>query len=100
MTNYIPVYLDGDTEEAQIWADKLQAYGYPTILVLDSDRNELMRLSSGVNLGEFEAALAGSQNKSLPGLIKEADAGKLDREGWRSLAYISWGQLLEALSRY
>ena len=93
MENYIPVYLDGDTEEAQIWADKLQAFGYPTILVFSPEGKELVRISSGVNLEEFELALAGARNNSIEDLLKKSKSGKLDDSGWKSLAYTSWGQL-------
>ena len=97
MEQYIPVYLDGDTEEAQIWADKLQAFGYPTILVFSPEGKELVRISGGVNLQEFELALGGAQNRSLEELIAKAQSGNLDREGWKTLAYASWGQLPKKL---
>ncbi|SMF34043.1 protein disulfide-isomerase [Pseudobacteriovorax antillogorgiicola] len=95
MGQFIPVYLDGDSEEAQIWADRLQAYGYPTILVLSPEGKEMLRLSGGVNLEEFELALAGAQNRSLDELVEKARSGKLDREGWQAISFISWGQLPE-----
>ena len=34
MSGFVPVYLDGDSEAAQIWGERLKAAGYPTILVL------------------------------------------------------------------
>lgn len=93
MEQYIPIYLDGDTEEAQIWADKLQAYGYPTILIFSPEGKELLRISSGVNLEEFELALSGVRNRSLEELLVAAKAEALDENSWKRLAYTSWSQL-------
>ncbi|HNU84110.1 MAG TPA: thioredoxin family protein, partial [Thermoanaerobaculia bacterium] len=37
----VPVYLDGDTERAQIWGEKLHTLGYPTVIIFDADGNEV-----------------------------------------------------------
>lgn len=93
MNQFIPVYLDGDSEEAQTWGDKLKAYGYPTILVLSPNGEELLRINGGVNLQEFELALSGAQSRSLDQLIKKAQNGTLDNSGWQAFSFISWEQL-------
>ncbi|MBZ0089891.1 MAG: thioredoxin family protein, partial [Thermoanaerobaculia bacterium] len=42
----VPVYLDGDTERAQIWGEKLGTSGYPTVIVFDADGREVTRIPS------------------------------------------------------
>ena len=34
---FVPVYLDGDTENAQAYGEKFSVRGYPTMIVFDSD---------------------------------------------------------------
>ena len=41
---FIPVYLDGDSDDAQIWGEKLKVSGYPSLLVLNEDGKEVQRL--------------------------------------------------------
>ena len=36
--DFVAVYLDGDTERAQVWGEKHDAVGYPTLIVFDSRR--------------------------------------------------------------
>ncbi len=95
MASLIPVYLDGDTERAQIWGEKLKASGYPTMLVLDTEGHEIMRISSEVNLEEFETSLSGALTRAYPlsRMIELARSGKLNSEDWRVLAYLGWDQI-------
>src|SRR5205809_48494 len=39
---FVPVYLDGDTESAQVWGEKLGASGYPTMIVFNPQGQELL----------------------------------------------------------
>jgi len=57
ITNFIPVYLDGDTERAQIWGERLDVQGYPTVIVFNATGNEVMRLSSSVPVDQYAAVL-------------------------------------------
>ncbi|MCH6552301.1 MAG: thioredoxin family protein [Planctomycetes bacterium] len=50
---FVPVYLDGDTESAQIWGERLDVWGYPTMLVLSPEGREVMRMPTGLQLEEF-----------------------------------------------
>ena len=43
--NVVPVYLDGDTEQAQIWGEKLKISGYPSLLLLNSKGQEVLRFN-------------------------------------------------------
>ena len=42
--SFIPVYLDGDAPDAQKWGAKLKTSGYPTMLIMNGDMQEIMRL--------------------------------------------------------
>ena len=88
----IPVYLDGDSEAAQIWGDKLKASGYPTILLLTPDGKEKLRLSEALTMTEFEAVFRSAikENQNQDQLLKKAAKGKASEEDWRLLAYASW----------
>ncbi len=97
MQSFVPVYLDGDTEEAQIWGEQLKISGYPTVLVLDSERQELFRLNSSVSLDEFDSALQGllGKNRNFARAIEELQKPQpaLDQADWRLLAFADWMQL-------
>lgn len=95
MEPFVPVYLDGDTERAQIWADQLQAYGYPTVLILDGQKQEKLRLSGTINIHEFGDAIryAHTSRLSLEDLIDSLNKNTLSPDDWQALSYISWEQL-------
>lgn len=92
MQDVIPIYLDGDTKAAQVWGDNLEISGYPTLLILDSGKNELMRINESVSLSEFSAAFeAGlASNASFKDTLQRALDGKAELSDWRRLAYFSW----------
>src|SRR5690349_10371355 len=50
---FLPVYLDGDTESAQVWGDRLKASGYPTMIVFDPQGREVLRMPTGLQVDEF-----------------------------------------------
>lgn len=95
MQNFIPVYLDGDTEQAQSWGEKLQISGYPTVLVLDASQRELFRLSSSVDLAEFERIITPliAQSQNFADASKRLKEGKSNASDWPLLAYTDWQQL-------
>ncbi len=95
MKNFVPVYLDGDTEEAQVWGERLQTSGYPTVLVLDAEKKELFRLGSSVNMGEFEDALQAmlGQSQNFQTAIASLKADKVSDSSWKLLAFADWEQL-------
>jgi protein disulfide-isomerase len=92
MAPMLAVYLDGDGEDAQAWADKLKVTGYPTVLVLDPDGKEVWRLGTTVSIDEFEAALSAALNagKSVNEAIARATSGQASDDDWRMLASYSW----------
>lgn len=98
MQAFVPVYLDGDDPMAQKWGETFSAVGYPTLLILDSNRNELTRIPGNVTLDEFEYAIAPFVDDAgtIEELIKHAVAGKASPEQWQRLVNLDW---LYALSK-
>jgi protein disulfide-isomerase len=96
MSSFIPVYLDGDQPSAQKWGETLHAAGYPTILILTADRQELARISGGLSFAEFKRAIAGALNQTedLASFFQRVgEAKSLSERDWVRLAYLSWAQL-------
>ncbi|MEE8523357.1 MAG: thioredoxin family protein [Thermoanaerobaculia bacterium] len=95
--NFVTVYLDGDTDRAQEWGERLGIAGYPTVLVLDPNGEEVMRMTAGIPVEEYNGVLAAALQSMRP--IKEvleevmaagvAGAASMDLE---LLANYSWGQ--------
>ncbi|MCB0365619.1 MAG: thioredoxin family protein [Bdellovibrionaceae bacterium] len=96
VSSFIPVYLDGDTESAQLWGEKLNASGYPTLMVLNSAGKEVVRLSTNVSATEIAEVLKDAYNvlSPVPELLREIKNGarKPGPEEWRLLSRYSWDQ--------
>ncbi len=97
MAPMLAVYLDGDSFDAQSWAEKLKVSGYPTVLVLDSSGKEVWRLSTTTTIGEFETALTSAlaAGRNINEVMDRALAEKASDDDWRMLAYYSWGDVDE-----
>ena len=54
---FIPVYLDGDTDNAQAYGEKFGVRGYPTMIVFDSEGVELTRIPGGIDLQAYANVL-------------------------------------------
>lgn len=93
--NFIPVYLDGDTEGAQKWGEQFGSSGYPTVIVLSPDGEEVTRLASSTMASELPALLelAAGRTRSIDAVLADAraDPAKLSKEDWRILAGFDWG---------
>ena len=79
---------------ARRWSKRFNVSGYPTMLLLTADGNEVTRLEGSVEPAKYmqllEYGLAGGA--SARQLLDTALAGKpLSAENWRLLAYYSWG---------
>ncbi len=98
---FIPVYLDGDTERAQIWGDKFGVMGYPTIMVFDSGGNEITRIPGGIDIEAFAGVLDLALKEIRP--VKDAlravltDSPHVTGDDFKLLAYHSWEQDRERL---
>ncbi len=90
---FVPVYLDGDGEGAQKWGEAFHVSGYPTLVVLDADRHELMRIAGGMDLSQYAGALDNALADVQPvgELLAQATAGKpLGDSQCRRLALNDW----------
>ena len=98
MKEFVPVYLDGDTEGAQRWGEALGASAYPTILIVTPDREELLRLGGSVDLRELEQAAqaVAGRSQSFRAAVQRLEQGAAQPEDLRVLAHAAWDQLPEA----
>lgn len=98
---FIPVYLDGDTEQAQTWGETFGVKGYPTMIVFNPDGEEITRIPGGIDIARYNSILALSLNHMRPTsmLVQLAldDPQALQASDYQQLAYYSWGQDHESL---
>ncbi|MBK23334.1 MAG: hypothetical protein CME70_04950 [Halobacteriovorax sp.] len=89
--NFIAVYLDGDTDRAQIWGEKLKASGYPTMMVMTPAGRELMRFPTTIDARIYTELLRSSKKRkiSIEELLKKKHPSA---EEWSQLAFYSWAQ--------
>src|SRR5258706_4632651 len=90
---FLPVYLDGDEAGAQKWGEKFHVSGYPTLVVLNAEGRELMRIAGGMDLNQYATALDTARADLQPAhaRLSTAAAGKaLDAQACRRLAFNSW----------
>jgi len=91
--SFVAVHLDGDAPGAQKLGTKFKVAGYPTLILFNPDRKELMRLP-----GEVDAAqviqllqLGMASGRPIATVLADARAGKpLSGGEWRLLAFYSW----------
>jgi len=90
---FIPVYLDGDLDGAQKWGEQFKVTGYPTLVVLDADRREVMRIAGGMDLALYANVL----DQALGNLQPVADIFAVATRGeqltgaqCQRLAYNGW----------
>jgi protein disulfide-isomerase len=92
--NFVPVYLDGDTEGAQRWGERFGISGYPTVIVLKPDGTEITRIASATMANELPELLrvAAGRTTSIEALLAKAgnDTGSLTVDDWRILAGFDW----------
>jgi protein disulfide-isomerase len=90
---FVPVYLDGDDAGAQKWGEEFRVSGYPTVVVLDADRHELMRIAGGLDLGQYAAVLDNALADLQPAgalLDRAAASHPLNIGQCRRLAFNGW----------
>lgn len=54
---FIPVYLDGDEPGAQKWGETFGVTGYPSVVILNGDRKEILRIAGGQDLTQYTSML-------------------------------------------
>lgn len=92
--NFVPVYLDGDTEGAQRWGERFGISGYPTVIILMPDGTEVTRIASA-NMAEDLPELlrvAASRTESIETLLAKAerDTANLTEAEWTILGGFDW----------
>lgn len=93
---FVAVYLDGDTDRAQRYGEKFGASGYPTLIALNPDGEEVTRIPGGMNLEAYvtvlDLALARTQPAAqlLAEILDDGRAASAD--DLKLLARYSWGQ--------
>lgn len=92
LSDTIALYLDGDGDDAQRWADELVISGYPTILLLQPDGREVMRLDGAMSFEEFRSAFQAARRVERPfeDTVARALAGDADETDWQIIAHTSW----------
>jgi len=92
--NFVPVYLDGDTDGAQRWGERFGISGYPTVIVLSPDGTEITRISSATMASELPDLLrvAAGRTTSVEALLAKAadDTAGLTADDWKILAGFDW----------
>jgi thioredoxin-related protein len=93
---FVPVYLDGDTENAQALGEKFGVVGYPTMLVFSPDGSEITRIPGGIDIQAYANVLDLTLARIEPVstlLARVLDqGGKLTDGECRLTAYYSWEQ--------
>ncbi len=99
--SFVPIYLDGDTTQAQAAGERFGVKGYPTMIVFNSAGEEITRIPGGIDISKYNDILAVSLNSIKPTseLVKLVQAGntELSEADYQQLAYYSWGQDQQAL---
>ena len=101
---FVPVYLDGDKENAQAYGEKFGVRGYPTMVVFNSDGEELTRIPGGIDLQAYANILdlTLSNTSSASDLVESlmAGASAISSSDCTLLAYNSWGQNTTILAEH
>ncbi len=94
---FVSVYLDGDTERAQIWGETFDVQGYPTVIVFDPDGAEVTRLTSGIDAEAYASVLDTAKAKLTPigdvlAAVEAAGPAAAAPEDLELLAFYAWSQ--------
>ncbi len=92
--NFVPVYLDGDSQGAQRWGEHFGISGYPTVIVLSPQGTEVTRLSSAATASKFAELLrvTATRTTTTEALLAraEADPARLSADDWHLLVNFDW----------
>lgn len=91
---FVPVYLDGDSDNAQKLGEQFKVRGYPTMILFRPDGTEITRLPGEVDATRYMQVLSLGLNAAHP--VKDTLAtglkpgAKLSLDEWKMLADYSW----------
>jgi len=101
---FVPVYLDGDTENAQAIGENFGVLGYPTMIVFDPDGKELTRIPGGIDIQAYASVLdltLGSTASAISLVHAVIEEGQnLDVADCRLLTHYAWNQDRKILQDY
>jgi len=101
---FVPVYLDGDTQNAQALGEQFGVLGYPTMIVFDPDGVELTRIPGGIDIQAYANILDLTLHDLAPvsELVEGIVSGRktLGEDECRLLAYYAWNQNPDLLDQY
>ncbi len=93
--HFVPVYVDGDSPNAQRLGSRFKVSGYPTMILFTPGGAEITRLPGDVDAEQYMQVLAMGMNGARP--MKETLAGALASgapgltpDDWRMLSFYSW----------
>jgi thioredoxin-related protein len=100
--HFAPVYIDGDSPNAQRLGSRFKVSGYPTMILFTPDGAEITRLPGEVDAEQYMQVLNMGMNGARP--VKETLAAALSGNGsgsgaaktpltpddWRMLSFYSW----------
>jgi hypothetical protein len=92
----VPLAIDGDAPRAQACGERMDVAVYPSMLILDSDEREWIRLPCGLQEGPFCSVIDAALRKRTPMsllvdvLYHRADG--LDEDDFTLLAFHYWPQ--------
>lgn len=94
---FVPVYIDGDSPNAQKLGARFHVSGYPTMILFGPDGKEIVRLPGEADPEQYMRTLTMGMNGARP--VKDTLAAALSSAGsraglsaddWRMLSYYSW----------
>ncbi len=100
---FVAVYLDGDTEQAQQAGEQFGVKGYPTMIVFNHEGVELTRLPGDIDIAKYNDVLGLALDSISPTktLVAKLIAGeRLSETDLKQLAFYSWGQDHDALPEH
>ena len=95
--NFVAVYLDGDTERAQLLGERFGTKGYPTVILFDPSGQEITRIPSALPVERYADVLdrAVARARPVKAILKQVlanDPGTAEAADLNLLAFYSWGQ--------
>ncbi|WP_378235112.1 thioredoxin family protein [Aquincola agrisoli] len=93
--SFVAVHVDGDRPGAQKLGSRFKVRGYPTLVLLQADGQEITRLPGEADAAQVMALLQAGLSGGRPAqeVLAAARAGRaLRRAEWRMLAFHAWDQ--------